>query len=343
MSDSDSDSNSPHISHKNSSEIAADIGQFLRQRQDNGKKGRKSKANINNNDGPLAPFIKVARWIPLAIDPFINLHDVFMMGLQGWSGQRERMTVDEQYKCIVFENIVPLMPDLVSIISEFSKDAKTFQAMVTQMTKAVAGIRSSDAMTFKRSMSTYIVPNEESKVQYLIPNFGQKQLWGWNHRVTRRFMCPMRLLSKFDANPQEFLDRASDYPMFLYDESKYDPRNVYSGLFQGQLLLKFYRHVFTGPSSWNNGKSSGGKKPWGLVNRLEEPTARTITYVAVMVRWALSASKDFCTNDDNSFNLVDLYHNILIAFNERIDYKGDVVLEKSTQEWIEATLRWWKM
>ncbi|KAK2467953.1 hypothetical protein APHAL10511_000248 [Amanita phalloides] len=202
MSDSDSDSNSPHISHKNSSEIAADIGQFLRQRQDNGKKGRKSKANINNNDGPLAPFIKVVRWIPLAIDPFVNLHDVFMMGLQGRSGQCERMTADKQYKCIVFENIVPLMPDLVSIISEFSKDAKTFQAMVTQMTKAVAGIRSSDAMTFKRSMSTYIAPNEESKAQYLIPDFGQKQLWGWNHHVTGQFMCLMRLLSKFDANPQ---------------------------------------------------------------------------------------------------------------------------------------------
>jgi hypothetical protein len=49
--------------------------------------------------------------------------------------------------------------------------------------------------------------------------------------------------------------------MFLYDEAKFNPNNVYSGLFQGPLLLKFYRHVFTGPKSWKDRKPNGGKKP----------------------------------------------------------------------------------
>lgn len=71
--------------------------------------------------------------------------------------------------------------------------------------------------------------------------------------------------------------------MFLYDESRYTPGDIFSGLFQGPLLLKFYRHVFTGPSSWKTGASTGGKQARGLVHKLNTPTPRTIAYVAIMV------------------------------------------------------------
>ena len=71
--------------------------------------------------------------------------------------------------------------------------------------------------------------------------------------------------------------------MFLYDESKYTPGDIYSGLFQGPLLLRFYRHVFTGPSSWKTGTSAGGKPGRGIVHKLNAPTPRTIAYIAFMV------------------------------------------------------------
>ena len=77
--------------------------------------------------------------------------------------------------------------------------------------------------------------------------------------------------------------KASDYLMFLYDEGKYIQGDIYSGLFQGPLLLKFYRHVFTGPSSSKKGKSAGGKVPRGIIHGLKAPTLRTIAYVAIMV------------------------------------------------------------
>lgn len=80
--------------------------------------------------------------------------------------------------------------------------------------------------------------------------------------------------------------KASNYPMFLYDESKYNPDDVYSGLFQGPLLLKFYRHVFTGPSSWKTGTSTRGKLPRGIINKLKAPTPQTIAYIAMMVRFS---------------------------------------------------------
>ncbi|KAM6491333.1 hypothetical protein JOM56_013107, partial [Amanita muscaria] len=125
----------------------------------------------------------------------------------------------------------------------------------------------------------------------------EKIAWGWNHMVTARFLCPMRLIQKFDKDPEQVIKtfrekvqsgrrviKASDYPMFLYDEDKYVQGDFYSGLFQGPLLLKFYRHVFTGPSSSKEGTSAGGKVARGIMHGLKAPTPRTIAYVAIMVR-----------------------------------------------------------
>jgi hypothetical protein len=78
--------------------------------------------------------------------------------------------------------------------------------------------------------------------------------------------------------------KVSSFPMFLYDESKYNCNNIHSSLFQGYLLLRFYRHVMTGPSSWKSGVPSSGKPGRGIANRLEAPTPRTIAYCYNMVR-----------------------------------------------------------
>lgn len=77
--------------------------------------------------------------------------------------------------------------------------------------------------------------------------------------------------------------KASDYLMFLYDESQYNPDDIYAGLFQGLLLLRFYRHIFTGPSSWRTGTSAGGKPGRGIIHKLNTPTPWTIAYIAIMV------------------------------------------------------------
>lgn len=145
--------------------------------------------------------------------------------------------------------------------------------------------------------------------------------------------------------------------MFLYDTDKYKPGDIYSGLFQGPLLLKYYRHVFTGPTSSTKETSSGGKVARGIMHKLKAPTPRIIAYVAVMVyfchirltssdhvnklRWALSSLPGF-QNNDKGFNLVKFYHNILTTFNERVNFEDKYDVDPSTAEWIASTLRWWK-
>lgn len=60
------------------------------------------------------------------------------------------------------------------------------------------------------------------------------------------------------------------------------------------------------------------------------------------VRWALSSSLSY-ENQDQGFNVVEFYRNILTIFNERLDYDGDYELDQRAEEWIAMTLRWWQM
>jgi len=46
--------------------------------------------------------------------------------------------------------------------------------------------------------------------------------------------------------------------------------------------------------------------------------------------------------DDQGFNLVEFYHNIILTFNERIDWDSDYELNQKTETWIKDTLRWWR-
>ena len=74
-----------------------------------------------------------------------------------------------------------------------------------------------------------------------------------------------------------------NWPVFCYDESKYDPRKPKQGLLQGYLLLRIYCHIFTGPRSALGGKSKG-RRARGALNNLTKPTAETISYAAIVVR-----------------------------------------------------------
>jgi hypothetical protein len=46
--------------------------------------------------------------------------------------------------------------------------------------------------------------------------------------------------------------------------------------------------------------------------------------------------------DDQGFNIVEFYHNIIVTFNERIDWDSNYELNRKTEMWIKDTLRWWQ-
>ena len=75
-----------------------------------------------------------------------------------------------------------------------------------------------------------------------------------------------------------------DLPSFLYEnETAYDRENEDMGLFRGFLLVRVYRHIFTGPSSAMNPTAKVNKTK-ARKFKLTEVTGRTIAYASVQVR-----------------------------------------------------------
>ncbi|KAG1759612.1 hypothetical protein EDD22DRAFT_752920, partial [Suillus occidentalis] len=119
---------------------------------------------------------------------------------------------------------------------------------------------------------------------------------GWNHPQTARLLCPMRMLSTFDADPRSFMEKvnegqikitATKLPTFLYDESMFDPIKKSQGCLRGYYLKRVFRHIFTGPSSALNANARRGTKtPKGRIHGMTSPLPRAIAYAAVQVGFA---------------------------------------------------------
>ena len=74
-----------------------------------------------------------------------------------------------------------------------------------------------------------------------------------------------------------------DFPSFLYEnETAYDEENEDIGLFRGFLLVRVFRHIFTGPTSAMDPKTKA-KKSKAKKFRLTKVTRRMIAYASVQV------------------------------------------------------------
>lgn len=137
-----------------------------------------------------------------------------------------------------------------------------------------------------------------------------------------------------------------DFPSFLYEsETFYDEGNEDIGLFRGYLLVRVYRHIFTGPTSAMNPAAKANKSK-AKKFKLTEVTGRTIAYASVQV-CRLRLANHFLINyheayvalssmsqwgsSDNLFNL-QLFYDAVVEMFER----------NPKDPWVVDTLEWWK-
>jgi hypothetical protein len=78
-----------------------------------------------------------------------------------------------------------------------------------------------------------------------------------------------------------------DFPSFLYEtETAYDEENEDIGLFRGFLLVRVFRHIFTGPTSAMEPKTKVNKSK-AKKFRLTKVTGRMIAYASIQVRFLI--------------------------------------------------------
>ncbi|EIW58692.1 uncharacterized protein TRAVEDRAFT_148998 [Trametes versicolor FP-101664 SS1] len=131
--------------------------------------------------------------------------------------------------------------------------------------------------------------------------------------------------NEFDDGPQEFCDEVqtgdivinhNQFPSFLYDDSDFDRDRQFKGLFQGDVLSKSYRAIFTGPSSAFKppGVCGSGRGSISKNYRLDRVIPGSIAYVACLVRFVLSTTEQWEGAVNGTFNGEEFYERIMKVF-----------------------------
>ncbi|KIK37845.1 hypothetical protein CY34DRAFT_25864 [Suillus luteus UH-Slu-Lm8-n1] len=227
----------------------------------------------------------------------------------------------------------------------------------SKLNKGADGARADDTTRLKVTVASWLMqqnPPPNPVIQ------GQNKIGrGFNNNATGRLICPVDYDWNDPIAQQGIRDYHPDYrvtthswPAFVYKDETYDPQNPTNGLFQGTLLLKTYKYIFTSPTSAEmeegqeqlspellsmqgnpkQRRTDGERRTHcdvaGLLN-MKSVHPRSIAYAAVQLRFALSSTGSWCVIDDE-FNHQEFYNNIVDSLE----------LSATTKE-VEDLLLWW--
>ncbi|KAI0685149.1 hypothetical protein BC835DRAFT_1421514 [Cytidiella melzeri] len=315
------------------------------------------------NDPVLKRLVSKARWLPrIAGMVSDNMDDIFSFGAKVGGGMiEEGSQVWKELKAgsatsegrVVWRvanqwnALVKVMPEFVTDLKYYVKSEECFRLLLAFMVKHASAARRDDIAGLKGSIHNYIISEEP------IPAGTPKNQLGWGNITTARLLVPQHMRVAFDRNPtsnvMELLQRgdvweegyhekylAKNLPSFLWDDDEGSDCEMFDeGLLRGPLLLKIFRHLFTGKSSAvqpNFASASVGRSRLIKVHKVRRVEPGMIAWAAVMARFSLSSVSTWKIKD-GAFSLQDMWDTIIRLF--------DSDLELGDPEWARDTLRWW--
>ncbi|KAG1747759.1 uncharacterized protein EDB91DRAFT_1016905, partial [Suillus paluster] len=239
---------------------------------------------------------------------------------------------------LLYNGIIDYIPGLESELDHIS--SKKLNMIIAMVSKGMSDGRSANLSSVKHKGLQYIGLNMYSKADALdppIPEIEDKSTCGLNHPQLACLLCPRKKLVWFDEDPDSYVSgeitmMTHNWPTFFYEHGIYDAAEKTHSLFRNHIVLRFYKHLFIGPSSVINDSSNvrNSAKPskncaWGLtaVNKY------IIAYVHIITYFTISSAQHWtrCIGD------MDL-DELLWAIIEMLDDDDD-------DPWVKDTLAWW--
>ncbi|KAG2335689.1 hypothetical protein BDR05DRAFT_856723, partial [Suillus weaverae] len=122
-------------------------------------------------------------------------------------------------------------------------------------------------------------------------------------------------------------------PAFLWagdpPGTDYNDNNMFEGMFEGYLLERTMRHIFTSPSSAYGGETRATRTCNAALHDMTTVEAAHIAYGCLQVRFSISA-KNAWSEIDGAFNYREFYNNII-----------DLIEDSPDPEWKEELLKAW--
>ncbi|KAG1763822.1 hypothetical protein EV702DRAFT_1051618 [Suillus placidus] len=243
-----------------------------------------------------------------------------------------------------YARLLQLAPSLKPLLSDPRKTSE-LNIIIKKMDAAILATRSDDTSRLKSQIGHYAAFSLRSPIMPPIyDGTGSRTHLGSNHPVLAQFLCPVRELKEFAKDADKAQKKlqsgkikmtASALPAFLWagdlPGKDYDDDNMFEGMFEGHLLERTMRHIFTSPSSAYGGETRATRTCNAALHDMTTVEAAHIAYGCLQVRFGISA-KNAWSEVDGDFNYRDFYNNIV-----------DLIEDSPDPEWKDELLRAWNL
>ncbi|KZP08145.1 hypothetical protein FIBSPDRAFT_761880, partial [Athelia psychrophila] len=220
-----------------------------------------------------------------------------------------------------------------------------------QLTKGADMARGDDASTLKVVVVSWVYEAFGPSVPSLLG--AVKDGRGLHNEHTGRLLCPCEfnwaedeVRAAIRAGREEYAVTADSWPIYCYANFSYDPENAEDGLWRSSLLVKAFKFIFTSPSSVLDDRDADDAPP-PKKRRNTRPTTRknvaakiglttvtgrSIAYIAVQLRFALSSASSWSVHDSD-FSYNDFYNGVVAYFENPL---GPMAVAH-----VALLLKWW--
>ncbi|KAI1796705.1 hypothetical protein LXA43DRAFT_879237, partial [Ganoderma leucocontextum] len=263
------------------------------------------------------PWKLKGRHIGRSIHAFANFAHLILDGIQldkdlAPSPDDEIERIRHQYK--VYTQIMQFLPDLEEGLGKGTIDTSQLNRICASIQAGVNAARADDVKGLKSAILDWIT----DKTNGLVPPIARNQMGGrgFNHEATGKELCPAGLdwndpSIKSALKAGTMVVQSDQWPIFLYLNGNYNPDFPWAGLLRGRLLVNAFKHVFTSPSSVEDGGRST-KSSNAALHGMTKVTLASIAYVATLVRFSLSSRGTFARSDTVTDS--QTFYNVLVAF-----------------------------
>uniref|UniRef100_A0A8H8CJA8 Uncharacterized protein n=1 Tax=Psilocybe cubensis TaxID=181762 RepID=A0A8H8CJA8_PSICU len=298
----------------------------------------------------LRPYTSFARFYTRSEDLFVNWYSVIDKGFADMGGTygeniTEEMDVKYAGELSTFQRMKDDIKCFNMDMQYFLKYTDRKDDLAKAMFAASGAARSEDISSLTDKIIIYI--NEGDPDHKVLPEISAKlkksETRGFNHLVLGRILCPARLVHQFDADPAAFLLKLADgtinilptdMPNLLWPCDQYDPDHTDFKMFQSEILVMVWKHIFTSPTSALKDEPGQTKtrSSQAKMHHMESVTIGSIAYAASMYRYVISSIEDWRI-EEKLFKRDKFFQHMVKMFdNDPID--GD-------PEWVQDTLEWW--
>ncbi|TFK25963.1 hypothetical protein FA15DRAFT_589300, partial [Coprinopsis marcescibilis] len=283
------------------------------------------------------PLTLRGRHFMRTVHPFCNIRNVIQDGLARsmliQTGQllESSLNPKEKSEHEIYKAMVKLMPDLEERLLSQSQEHESFCADL--IAKGASNARADDTKTIKSNVMDWVTPNGEP----LSPPLGNnvpKNLHGYLHHWTGKLLAP----AGFDwdnAAQQEALRsgaciiEGNYWPLFVYEDYKYNADKPWKGLFRSRILVKGFKHIFTSPTSVEKSARTATRSSNAENHQMTEVTKSSVAYVATQIRFGISSHPTFSQRE--------------VLFDSETFYESVMeILNRPSEHWeVARLLKWW--